>query len=41
MDLGNVVETIIHYLLIRGMTYLGHRNGFLMVSALVYEMQTG
>ena len=24
MDLGNLVETIRHYLLIEGMTYLGH-----------------
>ena len=24
MDLGNLVETIVHYLLIEEMTYLGH-----------------
>ena len=38
MDLGNLVETIVHHLLIRGMTYLGHWDRFPMVSALVYMM---
>ena len=36
MDLGSQVETIVHHLLIGGMTCLGHRDGFPMVSALVY-----
>ena len=41
MDLGNLVETIVYYLLIGGMTCLGHRDGFPMVSALMYVMHTG
>ena len=41
MDLGNLFETIVHYLLIGGMTYIGSRNGFPMVSALMYVMHTG
>ena len=40
MDLDNSVETIVHYLLIEGMTCLGRQDGFLMVSALVYVMHT-
>ena len=36
MDLGNLIKTILHYLLIRGVTYLGHRDGFPMTSALLY-----
>ena len=35
MDLGNPVETIVHYLLIRGMTYFNHHDKFSMVSTLV------
>ena len=35
MDLGNLVEIVVHYLLIGGMTCLDHRDGFPMVSALV------
>ena len=38
MDLGNSVETVVYHLLIRGMACLGHRDGFLMVSVLVYVM---
>ena len=38
MDLGNPIETVVHYLLIGGMTCLGHQDGFPMVSALVYVM---
>ena len=38
MDLGNLVEIVVHYLLIGGMTYLDCRDEFLMVSALVYVM---
>ena len=38
MDLGNPFETIVHYLLIGGMTCLGHRDGFSIVSALVFVM---
>ena len=40
VDLGNPFETVVHYLLIGGMTYLGHWDVFLMVSALVYEKHT-
>ena len=40
MDLGNLVETVVHYPLIRGMACLGRWNGFLMVSALVSMMHT-
>ena len=35
MSLGNIVETIVHYLLIGGMDYLGCQDEVLMVSALV------
>ena len=35
MSLGNLVETVVHYLLIGGMDYLGHQDEVLMVSALV------
>ena len=35
MDLGNLVEIIRHYLLIREITCLGHRGEFSMVNALV------
>ena len=31
MDLGNLVEIVVYYLLIRGMTCLGHWDGFPMV----------
>ena len=41
MDLGNLVETIVQYLLIGGMTYLGCWDEFLIVSVLVYVMQIG
>ena len=41
MDLGNAIETVVHHLLIGGMTYLGCRDGFPMVSALMYEMHIG
>ena len=41
MDLGNPVETIVHHLLIEGMTCLGRQHEFLMVSILVYVMHTG
>ena len=37
MDLSNLIKTIAHYLLIRGITYLDHQDRFLMVSALVYS----
>ena len=40
MDLGNLVETVVHHFLIGRMTYLGHRDEFLMVNALVYVMHT-
>ena len=35
MDLGNPVETIVHYLLIGGMACLGYRHRFHMMSALL------
>ena len=38
MDLGSPVETVVHHLLIRGMTCLGRWDGFSMVSVLVYVM---
>ena len=40
MDLGNPSETITYHFLIRGMTCLGHWDGFHMVSALVCVMHT-
>ena len=40
MDLGNLVETIVHHLLIGRMTCLGRRDEFPMVSVLVYVMHT-
>ena len=40
MDLGNPIEVVVHHLLIGGMTCLNHRDGFPMVSALVYVMHT-
>ena len=41
MDLNNPVKTIVHHLLISGMTCLDRRDGFSMVSALMYVMHTG
>ena len=41
MDLGNPVVIVVHHLLIGEMTYLGRRDGFPMVSALVYMMHVG
>ena len=41
MNLGNLVDTVVHHLLIEGMTYLGRQDGFPMVSVLVYVMHTG
>ena len=41
MDLDDRVETITHYLLIGGMTYLGRQDEFPMVSALVHVMHIG
>ena len=35
VDLGSLFETIVQYLLIRGMPSLGHHDGVLAVSALV------
>ena len=40
MDIGNPIKTIVHYLLIGGMTCFGHQDGFPMVSILVYVMHT-
>ena len=36
MDLGSPIKTVVHYLLIRRMICLGCRDGFHMMSALVY-----
>ena len=41
MVLGSLVETVIHHLLIGGMTYLDGQDGFPMVSALVYVIHIG
>ena len=38
MNLDNLVETVVHYLLIGGMTYLDRWDEFLIVSALVYGL---
>ena len=38
VDLGNPLETIVHYLQIGGMTCLGHWDDFLMTSVLVYTI---
>ena len=35
MDLNNLLEAIVHYLLIGGMTSYGYRDGFSMVSVLI------
>ena len=40
MDLDNLFETIVHYLLIGEMTCLNCRDGFPIVSALVYVIHT-
>ena len=40
MDLGNLIETVVHHL-IGGMTYLSCRDEFFMVNTLVYVMHTG
>ena len=36
MDLGNPIEVIMHYLLIKGMTCLAHQDEFPMVSTSMY-----
>ena len=41
MDLGNLVEVVVHHLLIEGMVCLGHQDGFPMMCVLVYVMHTG
>ena len=41
MDLGNLVETIVHHFLIGGITCFGCRDEFPMVSVLVYVMHIG
>ena len=40
MDLGNSVETIVHYLLIGGMTGLGRWDEFPMMNILMYVIHT-
>ena len=41
MDLGYLSKTVVHYLLISGMTRLGCGDGFPMVIVLVYVMLIG
>ena len=41
MDFDNLFETIVHYLLMGGMTFLGRQDGFPMVSELIYVMPIG
>ena len=41
MDLGNLVDIVMHHLLIGEMTCLGCWDGFPIVSALMYVMCTG
>ena len=41
MNLNNLVKTIVHHLLISGMTCLNRRDEFPMVSALMYVMHIG
>ena len=41
MDLGNPIETVVHYLLIEGMTCLNCQDGFPVVNVLVYVMHIG
>ena len=41
MDLGYPFETVVHYLLIRGIAYLDYQGGFPMVSVLVHVMHIG
>ena len=36
IDLGNLVETVVHYLLIKGMACLGYQDEVFMVNALMY-----
>ena len=36
INLGNLLKAIIHYLLVKDIIVLGHRGGFLMISALIY-----
>ena len=38
MDLDNLVELVVYYLVIGGMACLGYSDEFPMVSALVYMM---
>ena len=40
MDLGNLVDIVVHHFLIGGMNYLGCGDGFPMVSAPMYVMHT-
>ena len=40
MNLGNLVDIVVHQLLIEVVAYLGLWDEFPMVSALVYEMHT-
>ena len=41
MDLGYPFKTIVHCLLIGGITCLGYWDGFLMASVLVHVMRIG
>ena len=41
MILNILFEVVMHYVIIGGMTCLGHRDEFSMVNALVYVMHSG
>ena len=41
MDLGNLIEIVVHHLLIGGMTCLGRQDGFPMMTGLVYVIHIG
>ena len=40
MDLGNLIETVVHYFLIGEMVCLDYQDEFPMMSALMYVMYT-
>ena len=41
MDLGNLVKTFVHFLIIGGMICLNGRDEFFMVSVVVHVMHIG
>ena len=40
INLDNSSKTVVHYLLIREITYLGRRDGFPMISTPMYTIYT-